>query len=195
MKHDTKHVMVYRVTAHTLQGCLSGTYLCIVELCLHVQRLQNLIENRLKTECWGFLTVLLHSAKKKRRIPTTGKRLHLFLQYVQRTGRHQTRTWVGNCICCVVGLWHFSSHLQATRRHLMRALKYISPGIWRTSENRVSPRTEWCSWPHKLIWRCGKGKQKLNQKGLSWKSAFSDFSPQAGGHFWDRSHIWVSKQS
>ena len=37
------------------------TYLCIVELCLHIQRLQNLIENRLQTESWSFLTLYVHS--------------------------------------------------------------------------------------------------------------------------------------
>lgn len=40
------------------------TYLCIVELCLHIQRLQNLIENRLQTERCSFLTMHLHSAEK-----------------------------------------------------------------------------------------------------------------------------------
>ncbi len=40
------------------------TYLCIVELCLHVQRLQNLIENRLQTERCSFLTLHLHSGEK-----------------------------------------------------------------------------------------------------------------------------------
>lgn len=41
------------------------TYLCIVELCLHIQWLQNLIENRLQTERCRFLTLHLHSAEKK----------------------------------------------------------------------------------------------------------------------------------
>lgn len=41
------------------------TYLCVVELRLHVQWLQNLIEKRLQTEHCSFLTLNIHLAEKK----------------------------------------------------------------------------------------------------------------------------------
>lgn len=43
----------------------SHTYLCVVELRLHVQWLQNLIEKRLQTESWSFLTLDIHLSEKK----------------------------------------------------------------------------------------------------------------------------------
>lgn len=46
-------------------GDLTNTHLCVVELCLHVQRLQNLIENRLQAEGCGFLTLHVCLAVKE----------------------------------------------------------------------------------------------------------------------------------
>ena len=47
-----------------------------------------------------------------------------------------------------------SSHVSLN--HLMTVLKYNSPGIWRTFENRAFPRTGLCNWRHKLIWKLEK---------------------------------------
>lgn len=80
-----------------------------------------------------------------------------FTNWKLKTTRDQIFSMGGNCIRSVEDLWHFSGLLQAltwvSHCWLKRALKYNSPGIWRTSENRASPRTEWCNWPHKLSWK------------------------------------------
>lgn len=55
--------LLYHAAAAAIKKSL--TYLCIVELCLHIQRLQHLIENRLQAERWRFLTLYLHLAELK----------------------------------------------------------------------------------------------------------------------------------
>lgn len=54
-------IFFFKKTRHAGDG---DAYLCIIELCLHIQRLQNLVENGLQTEQCGFLTLWVHSADK-----------------------------------------------------------------------------------------------------------------------------------
>lgn len=60
MKHDAGSTLTVQLIYWS-----DNTHLCVVELCLHVQRLQNLIKNRLQTETLPFShTACLFSRKE-----------------------------------------------------------------------------------------------------------------------------------
>lgn len=154
--------------------CQWHTHLCIVELCLHIQWLQNLIENGLQTECCSFLTLCIHFIQKNNSLikiqternltKATGltKYVSLKLHHKLQNNKPKGRTVIAFAL---VDLWHFSvllqAHMWAHQCCLMTLLNHNPPGIWRTSWNRASLHTEWCNWLHKLSWKSEERKQAV----------------------------------
>lgn len=164
-ENDIKHLASTcsgrETTSHKL--CLSAewrdshagdgdaAHLGVVELCLHVQRLQNLVENRVQTEGCRSLALRLHRHRRRVRLDIARKKPE------RRPKGGREPRW-GHAHCQARGLATFLrlppklGHGFGDRPSEQPALvARDSPGIWKTCGSRASPRTEWCSWRRRLI--------------------------------------------